>query len=108
MLRKALPGGMDTFPLSGKVPGCLEPETGSASEALWLLPVPEAVSFRSPHSHLGRLVSSGSGNQDSSPWCSSQDIPSGADTSPLAGKVPDLYRNFKWAENYEETTMVEE
>ena len=29
---------------------------GSASEALWLLPLSEAVSFGSPHSHLHRLV----------------------------------------------------
>ena len=60
---KALPGGVDTFPLAGKVAGCLEPETGSAPEAVWLLPIPEAVSFCSPHSHLCRLVSEGSGNQ---------------------------------------------
>jgi hypothetical protein len=49
---KALPGGADISPLAGKVPGCLEPEKGATSEALWLLPVPEAVSFCSPPSHL--------------------------------------------------------
>jgi hypothetical protein len=27
-------GGWDTSPLEGKVPGCLEHETGSASEAV--------------------------------------------------------------------------
>jgi hypothetical protein len=32
--------------------GCLEPEKGAASKALWLPPVPEAVSFCSPHSYL--------------------------------------------------------
>jgi hypothetical protein len=53
---KALPGGVDTYPLAGKVPGWLEPETCSAPEALWLLPVPEAVSFCSPHSPLSRVV----------------------------------------------------
>jgi hypothetical protein len=63
----ALPSGVDTSPLAGKVPECLEPETGSASEALWLPPIPEAVSFCSPHSHLSRLVLAGSGNQDDSP-----------------------------------------
>jgi hypothetical protein len=31
----------------------------SASEAMWLLTVPEAVSFCSPHSHLHRLGSVG-------------------------------------------------
>ena len=51
---KALPGREDTSPLAGKVPGCLEPEKVAASEALWLPPVPEAVSFYSPHSHLCR------------------------------------------------------
>jgi hypothetical protein len=33
----------DISPLAGKVPGCLEPEKGFATEALWLQPVPEAV-----------------------------------------------------------------
>jgi hypothetical protein len=54
---KTLPGGADTSPLAGKVPGCLEPQMRSAPEALWLLPVAEAVSFCSPHSSLCRLVS---------------------------------------------------
>jgi hypothetical protein len=31
---KALPGRADTSPLAGNVPGCLEPEMGSASEAV--------------------------------------------------------------------------
>ena len=48
--------GVDTSPLAGKVPGCLEPKTRFASEALWVLPVPEAVSLCSPHSHLHRPV----------------------------------------------------
>jgi hypothetical protein len=56
---KALSGGAETSPLAGKVPRYLEPETGSASEAVWLLPVSEAFSFCSPHSHLHRLVSKG-------------------------------------------------
>jgi hypothetical protein len=60
---KAFLCGVDTSALAGKVPGCLEPEMGSASEGLWLLPVPEAVSFCSPHSHLHRLVSAESGHQ---------------------------------------------
>jgi hypothetical protein len=58
----SLLGGADTSPLAVKVPRCLEPEKGSASEALWLPPVPEAVSFCSPHSHLRRVVSVESGN----------------------------------------------
>jgi hypothetical protein len=64
---KALLGGADTSPLAGKVPACLEPEMGPALEAVWLLPVPEAVSFCSPHSHLYSLVSEGSENPDGSP-----------------------------------------
>jgi hypothetical protein len=54
-------GRADTSSLAGKVSGYLEPETGSAPEAVSLLPVPESVSFCSPHSHLRRLVSEGSG-----------------------------------------------
>jgi hypothetical protein len=42
----------------------------SAPEAVWLLPVPEPVSFCRSHSHLCRLVSEGSRNQDGSPRCS--------------------------------------
>ena len=64
------------------------PKTGSVPEAVSLLPVLEAVSFCSPHSHLCKLVSEGSGNQDGSPRCSGKALPGGADTSPLAGKVP--------------------
>jgi hypothetical protein len=40
---RALPG--DTYPLVGKVPRYLEPETGSVPEAVLLLPVPEAMSL---------------------------------------------------------------
>jgi hypothetical protein len=75
---KALLCGAGTSPLAGKVPRCLELETGSASEPLWLLPVPEAVCFCRPQSHLGILVSVGSGNQDGSPRCS------GKASSPLS------------------------
>jgi hypothetical protein len=67
---KALPGWLDTSPLAGKVLGCLDPEMGCASEAVLILPVPEAVSFCSPHSHLCRLVLERSSNQDGSPRCS--------------------------------------
>jgi len=67
---KALPGPVDTYPLAGKVPGCLEPEKGAASEALWLLPVPDVVSFCSPHSHMCRVVSVESAIQDVSRRCS--------------------------------------
>jgi hypothetical protein len=37
------PSLVDTSPLMGKVPGCLEPEMGSVPEAVLLLLVPEAV-----------------------------------------------------------------
>jgi hypothetical protein len=51
------------------------PETGPVPEAVLLWPVTEAVSLCSPHSHLHRLVSEGSGNQDGSPRCSQQSPP---------------------------------
>jgi hypothetical protein len=54
---KSLPGWVDTCPLAWKVDGCLVPEKGAASVALWFLPVPEAVSFCGAHSHLCRLSS---------------------------------------------------
>jgi hypothetical protein len=34
---RALPGGVDTSPLSGKVPRCLDPEMGSVPEAVSIL-----------------------------------------------------------------------
>jgi hypothetical protein len=83
VLWQSPPGRADTSPLAGKVPGYLEPETGSASEALWLPPVPEAVSFCSPYSHLCRLVSVGSGNQDVSCRCSSNALLGRAETFSL-------------------------
>jgi hypothetical protein len=64
----------NTSPLAGKVPRCLEPEKGAASEALSLPPLPEAVNFCSPHSHLCRLVLVESGNQDVSHRCSGNSI----------------------------------
>ena len=67
---KFLPVRTDNSFLVGKVPGCLEPERGPAPEALWPLPILEAVSFFSPHSHLHRVVSKVSGKQDGSPMCS--------------------------------------
>ena len=39
----SLPGGADISPLAGKEPRNLEPEKESVSEAVSLLPVPEAV-----------------------------------------------------------------
>ena len=45
-------------------------------------------SFCSPHSHLHRLVSEESGNQDGSPRCSGKALQGSVDTSPLAGMVP--------------------
>ena len=59
-----------------------------APESVWLLPVPEAVSFCSSHSHLHRLVSEGSGNQDISTRSSGKALLGRVDTSPLARKVP--------------------
>ena len=68
------PGIQDGFPsCCGKAStGCLEPEKQSTPEDLWLLPDTEAVSFCSPHSHLCRLISDGSQNQDVSSRCSDQ------------------------------------
>ena len=50
----------------------------------------------SPHSHLHRLDSEGSRNQDGSPRCSSKTLLGRADTSPLAGKVPGCLLTVFW------------
>jgi hypothetical protein len=90
-------------PLTGKVHRYLafrpaswqkiRPETGPVPEAVLLWPVTEAVSFCSPHSHLCRLVSEGSGNQDGSPRCSSKAPPPWAGRTPLLwqGRYPDVW-----------------
>ena len=83
---------MDTSSLAGKVPEHLEPAIGSASEALWLLPIPEAVIFCSPHSYLCRLVSVGSGNQDVSHRCSLHSTP----IYTVGFQVPAPERNMLW------------
>jgi hypothetical protein len=44
--------GRNSYPLARKVAGYLGPEKGAALEALWLPPVPEAISFCIPHTHL--------------------------------------------------------
>ena len=57
MLLQSPPGQGGHLSSVRKGARCLEPEKGAASEALWLPPVQEAVSFCSPYSHLCRLLS---------------------------------------------------
>jgi hypothetical protein len=96
---QGLPGQGDTCPLAGRVAGCLEPEKGAASEALWLPPITEAVSFCGTHSHLCRLSSADSWNQDSSRWSWGKGLPGRVETCPLAGRVagsPEVLRSHSW------------
>ena len=83
---KPMPGGVDTSPLAGKVPRCLEPKTGSASKVLWLL-----LSFCSPHSHLHRLSWRDPGTKMGLPSASAK--PSQAGRTPLLwqGRCPDIW-----------------
>jgi hypothetical protein len=74
----------DSYPLAGKVAGWLGPKKGSALEALWLPPVSEAVSFCILYSHLCRIHSAGSKNQDVCCRCSGKVLPARADPYPLA------------------------
>jgi hypothetical protein len=64
-----LPGRADPYPLAGKVARCLGPKKGAAL-ALWLPPVPEAVSFCISHSHLCRILLAEFQNQDVCCRCS--------------------------------------
>jgi hypothetical protein len=61
---KTLPGWAYPYPLAWKVAGCLGPKKGAALEVLWLPSVPEDVSFCIPHSHLCRILSAWSWNQE--------------------------------------------
>jgi hypothetical protein len=66
----------------------------AASETLWLPPVPEAISFCSPHSHLCRLVSVESRNQDVSCRCSGNSLLGQADNYPLAGNLFTFLKSY--------------
>ena len=84
-------------PLTGKVhrylalgpPSCpktkAQNRTCSKAELLW--PVPEAVSFCILHSHLCRILSPVSQNEEVCRRCSGKALPGRADPYPLAGKV---------------------
>jgi hypothetical protein len=88
---KALLGGVDICPPAEEVIGCLDPETWSAPESVWLQSVSEAVSFCSPHSHLPRLVSVGSQHQDSTPRCSGKALPGGQTPLLWQGRCPGVW-----------------
>jgi hypothetical protein len=75
MLWWSEPSRPATSPLVGKVPRCLEPETGSVPEAVLLLQSARLPS--APRADLHRLVSEGPGTQDSSLTCSDSQRPPG-------------------------------
>jgi hypothetical protein len=64
MLRQSAPRPGRSLSSAGKVTSCLGSEKGAALEALWFPPFPEAFSFCIPYSHLCRIHSAGSRNQD--------------------------------------------
>jgi hypothetical protein len=84
---KVLPGQAVPYPLARKVAGCLGPKKGAALEALWLPPVPEAVSFCILHTHLCTILSEASQNQNVCCQCSGNVLLGWADPYPLARKV---------------------
>ena len=65
----------------------MKAQTRTCPEAELLWPVPEAVSFCILHSHLCRILSEESWNQDVCSRCSGQALPDRADPYFLAGKV---------------------
>ena len=87
MLRQSTPGPADPYPLARKVASCLGPKKGAALEALWFLPVSEAFSFCIPYSHLCRILSVWSRNEDVCCRCSGKVLPCQADPFSLARKV---------------------
>jgi hypothetical protein len=84
---QALLAWADPYSLAWKVASCLGPKKGAALEALWLLPDPEAFSFCILYSHLCRIHSAGSRNQDVCCQCSGKALPLWANPFPLARKV---------------------
>jgi hypothetical protein len=88
------PSQVDTSPLMGKVPRCLEAETRSFAEAVLLLPVPEVVlllqSACSPFA-VHELTCADWSLRNSGPKMAPSPAPkepSLVDTPPLAGKMP--------------------
>jgi hypothetical protein len=78
------PGGhLSSGPKGGWLSGA---ENGTTSEALWLLPVPEAASLCSPHSLL-QTARRGDPELSWLPWNLRQKPPKPADTCPLAQMV---------------------
>jgi hypothetical protein len=77
----------DIWPLDLPPSRRWRPKTGPFLEAVLLWPVTEVVNFSSPHSHLCRLLSAVSQNQDGSRGSWGKSLPGPVDTSPLAGKV---------------------
>ena len=72
----------------GRCPDVWSPKRGLSQKLCSFCLSQKLCCFCSPHSHLRRLVSEGSRNQDGSSRCSGNALPGRADTSPLAGKVP--------------------
>ena len=64
---------------------------GSSPEAVSLLLLQKLCSFCSPHSHLCRLVSEGSGNQDDSSSCLGNPFRVGQTSLFWQGRCPDVW-----------------
>jgi hypothetical protein len=86
---QTLSSGQESSQISGA-------ERGAALEVLWLPPVPEVVSFCIPHSHLCRILSVGSRNQDVCCRCSGNVLLGWGDPYPLAGKWSDRVFFLCW------------
>ena len=69
----------------------MKAQTRTCPEAELLWPVPEAVSFCILHSHLCRILSVGSWNQDVCRRCSSKVLPGRQTPIHWSGKWPDVW-----------------
>jgi hypothetical protein len=91
LFRQSEPSWAGTFPLVGKVPGCLEMKRGLSQKLCHFCLSQKLCCFCSLHSPLCRLVSEGPGTQSVSFTCSGSQSPPRQAPLLWQGRFPDVW-----------------